>query len=228
MTNLHDPGVIDLINRIPGLSFQACQPLVGKKAPKAHHWGPDTTAENIPLEDCTFHFIKEVTHEIAKSYQDLVRQLKLKLKPNYIKGYLWAVLSAQRWGRLVVNNKLISSFELWEFIIKLSIYLVFSKYEVIHGNITGLHVYIVRGGKPILMTPNRFVLRPKGSEIIRAWCWYIARGHEDSDKFIALLKEHKNKLLVKLWLLGAIFDCINDPEYYRGDNKDIASLWREI
>lgn len=223
--NLHDPRVIGLINDL-NLHFQACPPLVGRNAPKKHHWGPNTTAENIPLEDCTFYFIEEVTHEIAKSYQDLVR--RLKLKPNCIKGYLWAVLSAQKWGSLVIKNRIISPFEICEFIIKLSIYLVFSKYKIIHGNITGLHVYIVKCRKPILMTPTRFVPRPQGSELIRAWCWYIARGHEDSDKFIKLLKEHKNKLLVKLWLLGAIFDFINDPEYYRGDTKDIASLWREI
>jgi hypothetical protein len=223
---LHDPRVIDFINGINDLSFQACLALTGEKAPKTHHWLPATTAENKPLEDCTFHFIKEVTDKIARSYQDLVRSLRLK--PSYIKGYLWAILSAQKWGRLVVNNKLISPFEICEFIIKLSIYLVFSKYEISHGNITGLHVYVPREGKPILMTPNRFVTRPRGSELIRAWCWYIARGHQDSDKFINLLKDHKNKLLVKLWLLGAIFDCINNPEYYRGNTQDIATLWKEI
>jgi len=222
---LHNPKVIDLINGL-NLYFQACLPLTGEKAPKAHHWLPDTNAENTPLEECTFYFIEAVTHEIAKSYQDLVR--RLKLKPICIKGYLWAVLSAQRWGRLVVKNRLISSFELWEFIIQLSISLPFMKYEIIHGNITGLHVYVLREGKPILMTPNRFVPRPQGSEIIRAWGWYVARGHKDEGNFISLLKTKKNKLIVKLWLLGAIQDCISYPDYYRGNLKNIASLWREI
>lgn len=222
---LHNPSVIDLINDRDDLSFQACLPLVGDNAPQEHHW-VTATAGSQPLEEHDFYYIKEVTNAIARSYQDLVRLLGLK--PNYIKGYIWAISRAQKWGRLVVKNKLISSFELWEFIIKLSIYLVLSKYEVIHGNITGLHVYVLREGKPLLMTPNRFVTRPRGSELIRAWCWYVIRSHPDSNKFIELLKDHKNKLIVKLWLLGAIFDCINDPEYYRGDTQDIATLWREI
>jgi hypothetical protein len=78
------------------------------------------------------------------------------------------------------------------------------------------------------MTPNRFVTRPRGSEIIRAWCWYIAKKHEDEDQFISLLKAEKNKLIVKLWLLGAIQDCIKYSDYYGGDAKAIISLWREI
>jgi hypothetical protein len=226
--DLHDQEVIDLINERLELEmdFQACPPLTGENAPKRHHWLPDTDKKNIPLQDFSFNLIEEVTADIAKSYQDLVR--RLRLKPNYIKGYLWAVLNAQRWGRLVAKNKLISSFELWEFIFKLSLYLIFSKYEIIHGNITGLHTYLVRGGKPILMTANRFVTRPRGSELIRAWCWYIARQHEYENNFISLLKTENNKLIVKLWLLGAMFDCINDTEYYSGNIGEISEIWSSI
>lgn len=225
--NLHDPIVINLINERRDLSFQACQPLVGENTPKEHHWIPNTDKENIPLEKCGWMFIQERTTGIAGSYQDLVRGLKFK--PHYIKGYIWAISRAQKWGRLVVKNKLISSFELWEFMFKLSISLVFSKYEIIHGNITGLHTYIVRGcNKPILMTPSRFVTRPRGSELIRSWCWYIAKGHEDEDNFISLLKTEKNKLIVKLWLLGAMFDCINYTEYYCGNIGKISEIWSSI
>ena len=97
-----------------------------------------------------------------------------------------------------------------------------------HGNITGLHTYLVRGGKPILMTPKRFVTRPRGSEIIRAWCWYVIRTHPDAHKFVKLLKNHKDKLIVKLWLLGAMFDCINDTEYYCGNIGKISDIWSSI
>lgn len=224
--DLHDPKVIDLINYL-NLHFQACLPLTGENAPKAHHWLPNIDKENRPLEECVWRFIQKITIDIAGSYQDLVR--KLNLKPNYIKGYIWAISKAMLWGRITVKHNLMSSTELWKFIVQLSISLPFMKYEVIHGNITGLHTYIIRGDrKPILMTPNRFVTRPRGSELIRAWCWYIARGHQDSDKFINLLKDHKNKLLVKLWLLGAIFDCISYPDYYKGNPQDITTIWREI
>lgn len=226
-SNRHDLRVIDLINGRGDLSFQACQPLVGKNAPKEHHWIPNTDKENIPLEKCGWRFIQERTTDIAGSYQDLVRGLKFK--PHYIKGYIWAMGGAQKWGRLVVKNKLISSFELWEFMFKLSISLPFMKYDVIHGNITGLHTYIIKGDRrPILMTPNRFVTRPRGSELIRTWCWYIVRGHEDEDNFISLLKTEKNKLIVKLWLLGAMFDCINDTEYYCGNIGKISDIWSSI
>jgi hypothetical protein len=225
--DLHAPQVIDLINERRDLSFKACQPLVGKNAPKEHHWLPNTDKENIPLEECAWRFIQEITTGIAGSYQDLVR--RIKLKPNYIKGYIWAISKAMLWGRIAVKRNLMSSTELWKFIVQLSISLPFMKYDVIHGNITGLHTYIIRGDrKPILMTPNRFVTRPRGSEIIRAWCWYIAKKHEDEDQFISLLKAEKNKLIVKLWLLGAIQDCIKYSDYYGGDAKAIISLWREI
>lgn len=227
--DLHDLQVIDLINDryVDYLFFQACLPLTGKKAPKEHHWTPNLDKENIPLEECVWRFIQEITIDIAGSYQDLVR--KLKLKPNYIKGYIWAISRAMLWGRIAVKRNLISSTELWKFIIQLSISLPFMKYDVIHGNITGLHTYIIRGDrKPILMTPNRFVTRPRGSELIRAWCWYIARGHKDEGNFISLLKTKKNKLIVKLCLLGAIFDCISYPDYYKGNLQDITTIWREI
>jgi hypothetical protein len=227
-TDLHDPRVIDLIRK-SNLSFQACQPLAGEKAPKAHHWIPNNhRTDTIPLEECNIWYIKQQTLAISNSYKDLV--ILLKLKPNYIKGYIWAISKVYEWGLISVKSNLMSSTELWKFIMKLSIYLVFNGYEVIHGNITGLHVYAVPlQNKPILMTPNRFVPRPRGSEIIRAWCWYIARGHQNSDKFINLLREQKkNKLIVKLWLLGAIQDCIKYPDYYLGDKKAIVQLWREI
>lgn len=224
--DLHDPQVIDEINNRDDLYFQACQPLDGEKAPKAHHWIPNNhITDNIPLEEYDIWYIREQTLAISKSYQDLVSLLKLK--PNYIGGYGWAISKAYEWGLIAVKNNLMSSTELWKFIIKLSIYLVFSKYEVIHGNITGLHVYLVSNEKPILMTPNRFVTRPRGSELIRAWYWYIARGHQNSDKFINLLREQKkNKFIVKLWLLGAIQDCIKYPDYYSGDIQTLVSLWR--
>jgi hypothetical protein len=239
--DLHDLRVIDLINGRYGdyLFFQTCLPLTGENAPKAHHWIPNIDKENRPLEECGWMFIQEITTGIAGSYQGLVR--RLTLKPNYIKGYIWAISKAMLWGRIAVKRNLMSSTELWKFIVQLSISLPFMKYDVIHGNITGLHTYIISGDrKPILMTPNRFVTRPRGSELIRAWCWYIAKKHEDEDQFISLLKAEKNKLIVKLlkteknklivklWLLGAIQDCISYPDYYRGNLQDIATLWREI
>jgi hypothetical protein len=226
--DLHDPRVIDLINTEYKniLCFQACPPLTGENAPKRHHWLPDTDKENIPLQDFSFNLIEEVTADIAKSYQDLVR--RLRLKPNYIEGYIWAISKAYEWGLIAVKRNLISSTELWKFIMKLSIYLVFNRYEVIHGNITGLHVYLVSNEKPILMTPNRFVTRPRGSELIRAWCWYVIRTHPDAHKFVKLLKNHKDKLIVKLWLLGAMFDCINDTEYYSGNIGKISEIWSSI
>jgi hypothetical protein len=227
--DLHDLRVIDLINGRYGdyLFFQTCQPFtIRGNAPKQHHWIPDNDKDNRPLETSTFWCIGEQTLAISKSYQDLVR--RLKLKPNYIKGYIWAISKAMLWGRIAVKRNLMSSTELWKFIVQLSISLPFMKYDVIHGNITGLHVYLVSNEKPILMTPNRFVTRPRGSELIRAWCWYIAKKHEDEDQFISLLKAEKNKLIVKLWLLGAIQDCISYPDYYRGNLQDIATLWREI
>jgi hypothetical protein len=225
--DLHDPRVIDLINR-SNLSFQAYLPLIGEKAPKEHHWIPNNyRTDNIPLEKCNIWYIKQQTLAISNSYKDLVRWLKLK--PSYIEGCIWAISKAYEWGLIAVKSNLMSSTELWEFIFQLSISLPFMKYEVLHGNITGRHVYIIRGdSKPILMTPNRFVTRPRGSELTRAWCWYIAIGHQDKDKFITLLKKEKNKLIVKLWLLGAIQDCIKYHDYYRGKSHDIVSLWREI
>jgi hypothetical protein len=223
--DLHDPRVIDSINNSDDLYFQACQPLAGENAPKGHHWVPDNDKDNKPLENSTFWYLKYITLYIAKAYKNLV--VNWDVKPNYIEGYGWAISKAYEWGLIAVKSNLMSSTELWKFIMKLSIYLVFNRYEVIHGNITGLHVYLVNNEKPILMTPNRFVTRPRGSELIRAWCWYIARGHQDVDQFIDLLSKQK-KLIVKLWLLGAIFDCIKYPDYYLGDKKAIVQLWREI
>lgn len=223
----YPPELIDEINKST-LCFQACMPQ--EPGPGFHYWIPDIDQPRA-LEYEPVERIEGITIAIAHDYQELVKK-----RPNFIKGRQWILSRALKWGLIAVQNNCITYSQLTLFLLNLTTTRI--EYEVIHGNLIGDHIYFDSSkeySRPILMTPNRFVTRPYGSDIIRAWCWYIAKGHRASDHFSELLrKDHhpKHLLVIRLYLLGAIFDIIEDRKYggkhYKGDLEYISKLWKAL